>query len=203
MYIFVFLWTPALKTSEEEVSYSAAASLHVSACVIRALPAAIPPPPNAPPPLPIIDPQAAEKSGEALQESTSQFLGLIFAVFMVCMMAGSSLYRVGSELYGQRAVRFAPLVMHVTALFAIGSTYWFYDNKTVVYLSFLTFEVCCGVFFPAYGTTAPPPTAPLTVSPLPTLLRSTQTEHSRARPSSPCCRKSPTYPPSRPPCHPF
>lgn len=112
MYIFVFLWTPALKTSEEE---------------------------------------AAEKSGEALEESTSQFLGLIFAVFMVCMMAGSSLYRVGSELYGQRAVRFAPLVMHVTALFAIGATYWFYDNKTVVYLSFLTFEVCCGVFFPAYG----------------------------------------------------
>ena len=30
MYIFVFLWTPALKTSEEEVSCHAATPLHAS-----------------------------------------------------------------------------------------------------------------------------------------------------------------------------
>jgi MFS family permease len=37
---------------------------------------------------------SAEKSGETLDVSTSQYLGLIFAVFMVCVMVGSSIFKI-------------------------------------------------------------------------------------------------------------
>ena len=41
--------------------------------------------------------------------------------------------------------------MHVAAFGAIGSCNALYDNKLVVFLGFLAFEMCCGVFFPGYG----------------------------------------------------
>jgi len=112
MYIFVFLWTPALKSSEEE---------------------------------------AAERAQESTKGGTSSYLGVIFAVYMVCMMFGSSLYRIASDIYGQRGVRAVPLLMHAVAFLAIGSCTMFYDSKAIVYCSFLVFEVCCGIFFPGYG----------------------------------------------------
>ena len=107
MYTFVFMWTPALKTS-------------------------------------------AEMSGsENIEQSTSQYLGLIFAVFMVCVMVGSSIFKLFSskkeDLYK------IPLIMHALAFASMAMTALFIDNKTVVYAMFLLFETTVGVFYPSYG----------------------------------------------------
>jgi len=93
---------------------------------------------------------AAEELGtEPPKESTSQYLGLIFAVFMVCVMVGSSIFKIFSA---RREVLYKmPLFMHAVSFVSMGMTALFLDNKPVVYLSFLMFETTVGVFYPSYG----------------------------------------------------
>jgi len=112
MYIFVFMWTPAMKTPEEE---------------------------------------QAEQQDKELPDATSQYLGLIFAAFMVCVMIGSSVFRIIGEQYGPRVNKLIPIGMHCCTLAAIAITCSAYHYKFIVYMSFLFFELCCGVFYPAYG----------------------------------------------------
>lgn len=91
----------------------------------------------------------AEESGTALGESTAQYLGLIFAVFMVCVMVGSSVFKIFAA---KRDNLFKiPLYMHFVAMCSMASITLFLSNKLIVYSCFLVFEATVGVFYPSYG----------------------------------------------------
>lgn len=110
MYTFVFMWTPALKTDEEE---------------------------------------AAEIAGVELPDTTSNHLGMIFAIFMVSVMVGSSIFKIatqnGMELYK------IPLYIHAVAFVNFMVTSMVIEDKNIVLIMFLCFEGTVGVFYPAYG----------------------------------------------------
>lgn len=94
---------------------------------------------------------ALKSAAEVESESggTSQYLGLIFAVFMVAVMVGSSLFKLFS---GRREVLYRlPLYLHATACVCMGMVTLFFDNKSIVYTMFLVFEATVGVFYPSYG----------------------------------------------------
>lgn len=112
MYTFVFMWTPALKTTTE---------------------------------------MEAERTGADLgqNENTSQYLGLIFAVFMVCVMVGSSLFKMFS--IRRELLYRLPLYLHATACVAMALVALMLENKLVVYVMFLVFEGTVGMFYPSYG----------------------------------------------------
>ena len=113
MCTFVFMWTPALKTDEEE---------------------------------------AAEAAGIELDESTSDHLGMIFAIFMVCVMIGSSLFKIAT----QSGVDFykIPLYIHGMAFLNFLLVSLFIENKSVVLTMFLCFEGTVGVFYPPTGSSS-------------------------------------------------
>jgi MFS transporter, MFS domain-containing protein family, molybdate-anion transporter len=101
------------------------------------------------PALKTLEESAAETNGTALTESTSQYLGLIFAVFMVCVMIGSSIFKMCSAK--KENLYKIPLVMHFVAFLSMAVTTMFIDNKPIVYAMFLLFETTVGVFYPSYG----------------------------------------------------
>lgn len=74
--------------------------------------------------------------------------GLIFATFMLCCMTGSSLFNlVSSKMKVENMV--------VTMLMVAGSALalpWLSSSAQIVYFSFLAFEVCVGIYWPAMGT---------------------------------------------------
>jgi MFS family permease len=91
----------------------------------------------------------AELDGKTIDGSTSEHLGLIFAVFMVSVMVGSSVFKL---LAAQKDMLYKiPLIVHATAFCAMGCTALFISNKMVVYTMFLVFEMTVGLFYPAYG----------------------------------------------------
>ena len=91
----------------------------------------------------------AEKNGTPLADTTSKYLGLIFAVFMICVMVGSSVFKIFS---GSKAnIYKMPLVLHGVAFFAMATVALCLDNKFIVYSMFLLFESTVGVFYPCYG----------------------------------------------------
>jgi MFS transporter, MFS domain-containing protein family, molybdate-anion transporter len=101
------------------------------------------------PALKSVEETEAEINGVELQDSTSEHLGLIFAVFMVCVMVGSSFFKLLSV---KRDMLYRiPLILHALAFFAMGSTALFLDIKVIVYSMFLLFEMTVGLFYPAYG----------------------------------------------------
>jgi len=76
--------------------------------------------------------------------------GLIFASFMVCMMIGSSMF---TYLLGKRKMTpetIAAWVLIVSSVSLLVPA--FSQDMVVVLVSFLIFEVCCGVYFPCMGT---------------------------------------------------
>eukprot|EP01041_Mallomonas_annulata_P006463 gene6463-13056_t len=91
----------------------------------------------------------AELEGKQSIDSTSQYLGLIFAVFMVCVMIGSSIFKIFSSR--KENIYRIPLFIHATACFAMICTSIFFEKKAVVYIMFLVFETLVGLFYPAYG----------------------------------------------------
>lgn len=76
-------------------------------------------------------------------------LGLIFAAFMVCVMAGSSIFTL---LMRGDKLEHIPFMIHLTAALSMGIAATMVEREDIVYISFLVFETCCGVFYPAYGT---------------------------------------------------
>lgn len=75
--------------------------------------------------------------------------GFIFAAFMVAMMIGSNLFKVLSNT--QEVEKFMRIVLAVaTCMFAVPVL--FPQNQVVIYWSFIVFEVCVGIFWPAMGT---------------------------------------------------
>jgi MFS family permease len=92
---------------------------------------------------------AEESTLDSKQSTTSQYLGLIFAVFMVCVMVGSSIFKLCSAK--KENLYKIPLVMHAVAFTSMGITAMCIDNKPIVYVMFLLFETTVGVFYPSYG----------------------------------------------------
>lgn len=93
--------------------------------------------------------QRAEETGVELEDSTSMHLGLIFSVFMVCVMLGSSVFKLASK---KSAWKYKiPLVMHGVAFVSMVTTTMCIEDKSIVYAMFLLFEMTVGVFYPAYG----------------------------------------------------
>lgn len=82
-------------------------------------------------------------------QTTSQFLGLIFAVFMVCVMVGSSIFKLFSA--EKETLYKIPLYLHAVAFFSMAMITLFMNNKTIVYIMFLLFETSVGLFYPSYG----------------------------------------------------
>ena len=91
----------------------------------------------------------AEEEGRTLQEGTSQYLGVIFACFMVCVMVGSSVFK----LFNTNKTRLynIPLILHAVSFTTMLLITIFYEYKVMVYICFLIFEISVGVFYPAYG----------------------------------------------------
>ena len=82
-------------------------------------------------------------------DSTVNHLGLIFAVYMVCVMVGSSLFKIMSAK--RENLLKIPLYLHAAALLSPATTAYMLPNKSVVFAMFLLFETTVGVFYPAYG----------------------------------------------------
>lgn len=93
----------------------------------------------------------AEEEGYAdkLEDSTSAYLGVIFACFMVCVMVGSSIFKLVAT--NKRRLYQIPLILHAVAFTMMLMVTFFYEYKLVVYICFLIFEISVGVFYPAYG----------------------------------------------------
>jgi hypothetical protein len=102
------------------------------------------------PALKSVEETQAEAAGTAsIGETTSSYLGLIFAVFMVCVMIGSSCFKLFSA---RREMLYKiPLYMHATAFAAMACVALFLEHKLIVYTAFLVFEGTVGVFYPSYG----------------------------------------------------
>lgn len=91
----------------------------------------------------------AEKDGIKSTESTSEYLGLIFGVFMISVMIGSSLFKLFST---RRDILYKiPLVLHSIAVISMLTVAFCIENKDVVYIMFLLFETTVGLFYPSYG----------------------------------------------------
>jgi len=74
--------------------------------------------------------------------------GFLFATFMLCCMAGSSLFNLVSSKYQVATIVTAMLAvaMSVLSFPVIGG------SLVMVYLGFLVFEVCVGIYWPGMGT---------------------------------------------------
>lgn len=96
MYIFVFMWTPALQAGSDE------------------------------------DPP----------------FGLIFSTFMVCCMAGSSLFSIQSEKYKTEEIAVAVLGFSSIAMATIALS----PSKTIKFIGMNLFEMAVGMYFPTMGT---------------------------------------------------
>lgn len=103
MYIFVFMWTPAMKELTQLAN------------------------PNFDGILPF---------------------GLIFAAFMVCAMIGSSTFSILIEEFKVEQIGLAVFSVATCSFCLMIST----TSDTNVFLAFLLFEVCVGIYFPAMGT---------------------------------------------------
>lgn len=92
---------------------------------------------------------ALKSPDESGEETTSLYLGLIFAVFMVCVMIGSSLFKMFSVR--RETLYKIPIVLHSLAFFSMAMITMFFEYKFVVYAMFLLFEMTVGLFYPSYG----------------------------------------------------
>ncbi|XP_054721008.1 molybdate-anion transporter-like [Uloborus diversus] len=80
-------------------------------------------------------------------------LGLVFSVFMVCIMIGSSLYQLAlyRKYEPQRMLLLAILIATVSQCGSALATSFPETNVFVAYASFLLLEVAVGIYFPAIG----------------------------------------------------
>jgi len=75
--------------------------------------------------------------------------GLIFACFMVCVMIGSSLFSIlvtvgyPLETIGTGLLATASFALFIPAVFV---------DPGLIFIGFLIFELCCGMYWPCFGT---------------------------------------------------
>ncbi|KAK5581331.1 hypothetical protein RB653_001362 [Dictyostelium firmibasis] len=73
--------------------------------------------------------------------------GLIFATFMVCVMIGSSIFNLLSHIKPELLIQY--ILLFSSICFVIP---FYFKNSLLIYMSFLSFEVLCGCYFPCIGT---------------------------------------------------
>ncbi len=101
------------------------------------------------PALKTVEETEAEQNGTELKATTSMYLGVIFAVFMVCVMIGSSIFKLYAV--GREKLYRTPLYLHAIACVSMGIITLYLETKPLVYFMFLVFESTVGVFYPSYG----------------------------------------------------
>lgn len=138
MYTFIFMWTPALHAAVHSVKTLDGSRL-LGVITNRVLPAAKTNAVIMEMPLPVAEDV----------DYTSQYLGLIFAVFMLCSVVGSSLFQLFSS--NKAMVAMIPLYLHGVAFLSMLIVSCTLHDKNVVYCMFLVFEVTVGLFYPSYG----------------------------------------------------
>jgi len=75
--------------------------------------------------------------------------GIVFSVFMVCIMLGSSCFSIFVKRYEPENILSFILFIALLNFFMIGA---FISNTYIVINGFLMFELCVGVYFPTIGT---------------------------------------------------
>jgi len=75
--------------------------------------------------------------------------GLVFACFMVAIMIGSSIFSIAINrgLRPETLISFVYLIATCAFIVVL-----FFKDLNMLVVAFLTFEVCCGIFFPCIGT---------------------------------------------------
>ena len=68
---------------------------------------------------------------------------------MVCVMVGSSFFKLFSS--EKEMLYKIPLYLHAIAFTSMAIITIFMNNKTIVYIMFLLFEMSVGLFYPSYG----------------------------------------------------
>lgn len=71
--------------------------------------------------------------------------GLAFACYMAGLMIGGTM----PEFFPLNSI---PVPLHATAMLSMVFAAVFFNSKVVVFLSFVLFESCVGVYFPTHGT---------------------------------------------------
>jgi len=85
---------------------------------------------------------------ESLSKDAEVPFGLVFSVFMMCIMLGSSIFNQIIKLFNLPVI-FPIIFFTATASFAIAARSTSF-NETFAY--FNVFEICCGCYFPSIGT---------------------------------------------------
>jgi MFS transporter, MFS domain-containing protein family, molybdate-anion transporter len=93
--------------------------------------------------------EAAVRAAQPDNEEVLPF-GTIFACFMVAIMIGSGLF--GALMARQIAPEVIAVFNFVVATLSLLCATVFVERPAVVFISFLLFEICCGVYFPCQGT---------------------------------------------------
>lgn len=75
--------------------------------------------------------------------------GYIFAAYMVAVMIGANLFKILSKY--QECEKFMRIVLLVSA-FSLATPFVVPNNQLLIFLSFILFEVCVGIFWPSMGT---------------------------------------------------
>lgn len=88
-------------------------------------------------------------TSEADEEHTDIPHGHIFAAFMVSLMIGSSLFKLLSKYTSVES--FMRFVLALAAL-SLMTPIFYKGNQLVIFIGFLVFETCVGIFWPSMGT---------------------------------------------------
>jgi hypothetical protein len=105
--------------------------------------------------VPALRPPAELTNGSATPEIASSqpgnepnsdlSIGMVFAVFMTCMMIGSTLF----ELLGAQQT---PRLLHLGAIASVALVVAFPAERFLVFAALCMLEMCVGLYFPTYGT---------------------------------------------------
>uniref|UniRef100_A0A0B6ZEV1 Major facilitator superfamily (MFS) profile domain-containing protein n=1 Tax=Arion vulgaris TaxID=1028688 RepID=A0A0B6ZEV1_9EUPU len=101
------------------------------------------------PSLSIINKPKVGVPGAVEEEHTDIPHGHIFAAFMVSLMIGSSIFKLLSKYTSVES--FMRIVLFVAAL-SLMTPIVYKGNQLVIFMGFLVFETCVGIFWPSMGT---------------------------------------------------
>ncbi|XP_045165418.1 molybdate-anion transporter-like isoform X2 [Mercenaria mercenaria] len=101
------------------------------------------------PPTPISPPHTARDLLDTEEHTPTIPHGHIFAGFMVSIMIGSSLFKLLSKCTTPES--FMRPVLFVSAL-TLATPILFPGNQLIIFIAFLVFEVCVGLFWPSMST---------------------------------------------------
>lgn len=75
--------------------------------------------------------------------------GFIFSAYMIAVMIGSNIFKILKKL--QNCEEFMIPVLFISA-FTLATPILFEGNQVLIFIGFVVFEVCVGIFWPAMGT---------------------------------------------------